>query len=466
MSEVVAEQLRRQEVYAASLSTIVRLGEASLSGVGIKVATELAYDDFVTKTAEMLKTDPELSTKLDIMHPKHFSVRNGKVCAADGTPMVDIVTAGLELSKNATDSRLREVQAVRDEGDKLVAEMVDELAVGESVIFVSVEPQSVLRSKDGLFWRDFGYRDGIAYIQSYSRISEEELCAVPYSVDHSDLSRWISLMRERGVDLPTDVDENTFIRHGWKFEGDVDEAAARALALRRENYEHAGASTERLSLDGYMSANEQFVRTMFDTYYPAVAAALVTGKNPPVLREFALQALYQLRPDKLEPAAMRAIIHIANSPIFNEEMARAMDELIPYALVEQLRRGLTTPRLHQSWPNERSLVGMPINEMMVYQQSMHQITLGAILAGMTAGRSYGGCSGVNLVAGDQEERGIRSLQDVYGGVGDGKSYPPGEDQYGPKTFKCTEGHVNHRPHGKLLKECQHPGCKKGSVGCS
>ncbi len=40
----------------------------------------------------------------------------------------------------------------------------------------------------------------------------------------------------------------------------------------------------------------------------------------------------------------------------------------------------------------------------------------------------------------------------------------GEDQYGSLKFKCTEGHDNIRPHGKLIDQCQHRGCK-GKVKC-
>lgn len=39
-----------------------------------------------------------------------------------------------------------------------------------------------------------------------------------------------------------------------------------------------------------------------------------------------------------------------------------------------------------------------------------------------------------------------------------------EDDYGPLTFECTEGHRNTRPRGKLLSKCGTKGCK-GTVGC-
>jgi hypothetical protein len=467
MSAELAEQPPLlQERYAASLSTIRSLGEASLSGVGLETAEELAYDDFTTKVGEMLKTDPELSGSLDVARDKYFKVKEGQVCAANGTPMVEIVRGGLTASQNADDPRLRETQAVRDEGDVLVAEAVDTLEIGQSMIVVSMEPALELWGKDALFWRQRGYRPGIAYIQRYSKIDDKTVCAAAYSSDHSDFGRWKDLLTARGIEVPSDATPNTLIRTMWVFEADTEEADNQAQALRRDNYALAGASNERLSVDEYLASKETLVRAMFDAYYPAVARALVSGKNQDSLREFASQALLQLRPGKLDPGVMRQIIHIANSPVFTEDMARAMDDMIPYALTEQLRRNLTGRRLHEKTSNLRLSTTMPLVEMqLLQQQSIHQIALGGIQSGLAAGRSYGGCSGTNLAAAEQNEVGLRVSQDVYGGADGGKTYPPGEDEHGPRTFKCTEGHINHRPHGKLLTECQHRGCKKGSVGC-
>jgi len=464
MSEVVAEQLPAKEEYAASLSAIRLLGEASLSGYGVEVARELAYDDFTTKVSEMLKTDQELGDTLDVGRSKHFAVNDGRVCTADGTPMVDIIRGGLNASRYSDDARLREVQAIRDEGDVLVAEAVDALKVGQSMIVVSVEPIDELSGPDREFWHRRGYRPGIAYIQRYSRIDEETVCAAAYSTDHSDFERWKDLLASRDVAVPAEVTPNTFIRTMWTFEADTDQADKQAQDLRNDNYRLAGATKARLSVEDYLETKHTIVKAMFDAYYPAVGRALVTGENQDVLRDFASQALLQLQPGKLNPEVMRQIIHIANSPIFTENMARAIDHMIPYALTEQLRLGLTAGRSHTEVLGTQHSMA-PTIELQLQQQAIHHLALAGITSGIAAGRSYGGCSGSNLAASLQDPDGLISPQDIFGGTKEGKIYPPGEDQYGPKTFKCTEGHVNHRPHGKLLTECQHPGCKKGSVGC-
>ncbi len=467
MSVEVAEQLPTREVYAASLSTIRRLGETSISGVGVDAAVELAYDDFATKTAEMLKTDPELSSILDVTRDKSFLVQDGKVCSVSGRPMVDIVRDGLTASRSSTDERLRLTQAVRDEGDVMVAEAVDELKVGQSMIVVSMDPKTELAGRDAEFWRRRGYRPGIAYIQWYSRVSNDEVCAAAYSADHSDMRVWCELMMARGVSVPDTIDPNTFIRHAWMFEADAEETKDRALLLRRENYERMGAQTDRLSIDDYIENHGALVRAMFDAYYPAAAKALVTGKNVPELQGFAGQLLGQLQSDRLDAATLRQVMRIANLRTFDADMARAMDDLIPYALVEQFRKELLDSSSRKISSNIYAPVMVPNRSIEALQyQSMQQFVLAGIQSGLVAGRSYGGCAGVNVAAGRKNELGIQNSQSIFGGLGEenGKE-DDGPDGLGPLRFKCSEGHWNERKPGKLLEKCCVKGCKEGSVGC-
>mgnify|MGYP001001387020 CR=1 FL=1 len=470
MSTAVAEQLPTREIYAASLSTIRTLGRAGLSGEGVAAAAELAYDDFTTKIAEMLKTDTELSGMLDVTRDKQFVVKDGKAAAVDGTPMVDIVRRGFEASRNSEDERMSTVQALRDEGDVMVAEMADKLAVGQSMIVVSMDPKDQLRGKDALFWRRRGYREGIAYIQWYSKVNEAELWGSAYSTDHSDVEKWRDLLSSRSVEIPDDVDPNTFIRHAWVFDGDDAEAKKQALELRKDYYTSVGVSTKRLSVDAYLASNVDLIKATFSTYYPAIARALATGSNQLELQELACQSLTQLRPGSISPDILQQIIRVANRRGFDDAMAVALDELIPYATVEQLRRGLTGIQLHRSVPSVRpSLVAMPPEAIYSMQQNdVHQMVLSGLQSGLAAGRSYGGCSGVNVASdtlNESSEGNLGKQQGLFGGAEGSKEYAAGEDRYGPLTFKCTEGHTNTRKRGELLTECQHTPCKKGSVGC-
>ena len=468
MSVSLAEQPQRKEKYAASLTAIRALGEASLSGAGLEAANELAYDDFVTKVGEMLKTDEEYGHAMDIARVKQFNISGGKVRAADGTPMVELVRNGLEASRQSDDARLRDVQSKRDAADVFIAEKVDELAIGQSMIVVSMEPKHELRGRDAQFWRGRGYREGIAYIQWYSRVDENQMWASAYSADHSDRTAWGELLRSRGVQIETD-DPNQFITNIWQFEADADQARLTAEQLRREYYESVGQNTDRLSVDAYLEANDRLMQSLFETYYPAVARSLVRGTSEKVLRDFAHDALARMHAGKLEPEVMHQLIRVANMQSFDEEMARAFDQLIPYAAVEQLRKGLgRAPKLH-AYRSQSQVVYRPVEfvpgEVAQHQQQIHQLVLGGVQRGVEAGRSYGGCSGSNLAISQADEQNEGLQQDIFGGSKEGDSYPAGEDQYGPLTFKCTEGHTNTRSRGKLLTECSFKSCKKGSVGC-
>ena len=72
-----------------------------------------------------------------------------------------------------------------------------------------------------------------------------------------------------------------------------------------------------------------------------------------------------------------------------------------------------------------------------------------------------GCGGtIEILLGEADimsASGEAVLSAIFGGKG-------GYDKYGSLSFKCTEGHANIRPHGKLIDKCQHRGCK-GKVKC-
>ncbi len=460
------------ERYAASLTAIRALGELALSdgAPSFELTATPAYDDFVTRAAEMLKTDPELSSRVDVNRTRTFYVEDNKVCATDGTPMVDVVRNGLMASQNAEDERLRTVQATRDEGDVIVAEMVDQLEVGESLIAVSVEPKNELTGSDAAFWRGMGYRQGIAYIQWYNRTSEDEMSSSAYSVDHSNFAVWCKLLRDRGVSLPDDVEPNTFIRNVWRFRGDEEEAMQRARALRQDSYEQTGASHSRLSIDGYLRTNESLIKEMFRSYYPLIAQSLLTGQNRPELQTFAKTVLESVRPDKLSSSALRNLLRIANGAHFTDDMARTIDELIPYALVEQLRQDMLPPDPKKSFSIPAPTASSYSREWHAMQQlDLQRLVVAGLATGISAGRQYGGCSPTTIVAANTpnaDERTSVGQQDVYGGKGTENSREDtGPDGKGPLRFKCTEGHWNTRKPGQLLTECQHTPCKKGSVGC-
>lgn len=484
MSQIaVAEQLRVGEAdflprggerYAASLSSIYRLGEAGLSGAGVEAATALSYDDFTTNVAEMLKTDEEYGEGVDLARVKSFHRANGMVLAADGTPMVKVAQNGLTASSRSSDERLRDVQATRDEGDVLVAEAVDTLEVGQAVIYISLEPKAQLRGKDRQFWLDKGYRDGVAYIQWYCRTAEDEVQGAALSVSHSDLHTWQELLARRRVHVPPTADPNTFIRHGYFFDATGEQASETAQSIRREYYTSVGKAPEKTSVEELMGEHEQFLRVMFESYYPKIATALLTRHNDAMLQDFAHQALQNIPPEKLKPEIRAQLIRIANSSRFDEEMARTLDAIIPYAAKEHVRQGLAQPRhavpstvtSSQALPNERvSLSAMELAQ--ISQQHMQMLALTGLKQGIVAGRAGGGCSGVNLAArssGELELPGMPNQQDIFGGKAEVSNEPAG-DKDGPYVFLCEKCHYENdrrKEPGKWVMKCQ--GCKT-DVSC-
>jgi len=480
----VQPEIVRPEVYGKSLSTILLLGEASIEGVGLAEATQLTYDDFFTKLTEMIKTDEDYGHEVDVNRDdKVFDIVDGKVCNGAGVPMVQIVRNGYEASKNSDNPQLSEVHSIRDSGDVIVALEVDRLKPGETLMAISVQPVEQLRGEHGKFWRNLGYRD-IAYIQMYCRIDEMTMAANAYSVDHSELLKWRELMISKGVDVPEDVDANTFIRHTYKFTADLETAKQTAQALKREYYESVGVNQEKIDTKKLLADNQDVVAGMFMTYYPKIGKALVTGENNQVLRDFANEALRMLDTTKLKPEVTRQILRIANSSRFDAEMARILSEdLIPYATVETIRRGLENPRRSAALTVEdqsAAIITLP-NPMRyerwatVNDQQMHMLALAGIQGGIVAGRSYGGCTGVDIAI-EQTEAQARVLgmdrtnqQDIYGGKS-GENNVPG-DKFGAYVFNCSKcGYKNDRRKEKTgwVMACQGCGtdvsCGKGHVG--
>ena len=79
------------------------------------------------------------------------------------------------------------------------------------------------------------------------------------------------------------------------------------------------------------------------------------------------------------------------------------------------------------------------------------------------GKVYSSCGSTlrSSEAGPSAESQLNAL-----GYGNKSEEPSDEeDEFGPLTFKCTQGHTNHRKKNELLTECQTKPCKEGSVGC-
>jgi hypothetical protein len=101
--------------------------------------------------------------------------------------------------------------------------------------------------------------------------------------------------------------------------------------------------------------------------------------------------------------------------------------------------------------------GFPVMRMALMEQEVNQ----AFSEFASRGFAMIGCGGnIEVLQGEQNILAADANMIFEGMFG-----KAGTDQFGALEFKCTEGHWNKRPHGKLIKSCRIKNCKKGSVGC-
>jgi hypothetical protein len=470
--ELQPKKIDTSELYGASLVTIRAIGEVA---VGVEIESskeyELGKDDFVTSLAEMLKTDKEFQAMLDVDTVKHFDTVDGKTVTAKGEPIVEIVERGYNASKDSNDHRISTTQALRDRGDVLVATEVESLAPGESLLAVSMQPAHELAGPDRKFWEDMGYREGIAYIQWYTR-EPDGVFGGALSVDASKLEAWVGQLEKLGVKTDTAVTPNTLIQHTYRFAGDAQYAHSVARDLRKNYYQTQKASRSRRCISEFLHENEALIDAMYKKYYPAIGRSLVTGKNDEVLQSFSHDILQHPIATKLESQLRSELIKVANSKQFDADMGRAMDKTIRFGVAELLRDKLEEPvremrQLPLAQPNNVRVMAIVSYEQQV---QMQQQIVASLSIGVAQNRSYGGCSNTSM---NRSENPLDALkidlkpQGVFGGKveDDDLGEEEGPDGLGPLTFKCTEGHYNTRKQGKLLTVCQTKPCKEGSVGC-
>jgi hypothetical protein len=405
-----------QQEYARSVSTLHRLGAAAVVGMLSEHSPELqlSYDDFRTSTEEMLKTDPEFRQSLDIDSKRIFNAVNGQVVAADGTPMVKLIERGMQNAFKAAQADPRMwAQYARDRGDRDNARKVDALQPGQSLVALSMDPKYELAA-DRKFWESRGYREGIAYVQWYSKQLDGTVVAGSVSVDMSDETTWRQLLLRHGGDVPDGITPNEWLVQSLQRTATSQQTETFVKQLRSEYYQLCGAGQRRLSLTEYVQSQVAILHQQFDLYYPALGHAIYTGQSNAALRGFAHSMLVKA-PD-LDPAKRQQLLHIASSERFSEADGRLLDSALLYALVEDLRRGLSgfikgdTPAVIWA-PN----LGIPLE---LQYQMMNDRLASNVQSGASAGRTYGGCSpqfSANAEASEKADSDKSNPQTAYGG---------------------------------------------------
>lgn len=470
-------QCEPREVYNGSLRAIRTLGQLAL-GEGQSFDTEQltgteAYRDFITGVAENIATDPDYSDKLTFNRVQRHDIVAGRAVDTHGRSIADMVRSGHRSSQSAAqqDPRMGR-QADRDSGDVMIADLVDQLRPGQRLSCISMDPKEAIAT-DPTFWQEtMGYRLGMAVRQDYYRL-EDEVVTVAYAIKGSDVTALRNSWNTAGGAVPTNVSCDQFVC--YPIIEEIDEEAGMQLAQAFvDNYHQSRGLNNIRSVTDFLSKHVQTIETVFTSYIVPLAWATVQNKNQDSLRTLAAE-LHQTAGPTLQPELRCRLLQITNSDRFTDNDARDMEDLIRYATVEMLR-----PALKQylgvapSVVAEQSFAGYDSTTTVAsppaWQQqasTMQQLLAIGVREGAGAGRSYGGCAGGSAPGQQGNVSDPLGRQDVFGGVlSDQKaeSANEAEDQYGPLTFECTEGHKNTRPRGKLIDMCQHKGCK-GSVGC-
>lgn len=416
---VEAEALPVKEEYAESLYDLRQWGALACqqsATVEYQNQKELVFDNFMYAVAEMAATDKDYREVLDVDPRKSHRIVDGKACASNGESMVAITARGEAKARFvAASNEAMEFQVVRDVGDRINAERVDELPVGWTRLVPSMDPKEALRDHRDQAEK-LGYKDGLMYWQRYTHSDEKTLDTGSHSVDMSDLSLWRDVIRDFfDMEIPQNVSADEWIRHGIEIECTAEEAEIIVRDMRREYYKRVGAGGQRHSVSEYLEQHSHVAEEIFNAYYPALADAVDNGKNNSIMSGLAGQILQTDAIYDLEPEVRRQLVTITNSQDFDSEAGRTMNSIIRYMTVEELRKGL--PRFISGVAEYWQPTGLEeiVDETgEIPPEALNQLMVTNLQCGVKAGRSYGGCAGqVKLSIGPEDEP--DNPQDTYGG---------------------------------------------------
>ncbi len=423
------EDQHSAEEYGRSTKVFDRWGGARAVGRIVtlekyKSLENLVYANYTSGLREMLATDEHFRPYLDIDDRREHSIINDQVCDAEGTPMAEVIREGRKASERRAQLQPDfNAVVIRDIGDEIVAARVDKLKPGQVYITRSMEPVKELKNYTKTY-RDLGYREGLAYDQYYAKVDKHTLVAGSYSVDMSDELTYRQQRAKLGFPLPEGATPNTIIRYGFEISATPKEAERFVRALRADHYKRRGATKKRYSISEYLEQNDEIVRGFFDIYYLSLAQARNTGQNNEIMQDLALTVL-KASADKLKPEVRQNLMSVAKGQTFNKNLAQTMDDVVRYAVVEELRKGLPA-FIGQSFSSNEKTGTWPTNTRQnltnkgVSVTYTNQLLANNISTGVRAGRAYGGCSATELADESQDTDGLgynHSKQEAYGGKG-------------------------------------------------
>lgn len=482
--EAYAEQAPSWQTaeYALSMNRLYAVGrlvlDETVDPIELINSQNQLRAEFDTSLSEMLKSDAEFGRGLEITRFEHYDVTQGRTVSHDGiTPVVTMLQNGYNASASSMqeDSRM-ETQATRDWWDLQNAHEVDAMVSGKrkynTRIVASLLPEEAIERDGEQYWRNMGYFPDTktAFFQLYHVAEDGSLLAGTLSVDAADKDSMRELWAAAGIDIPEDESTDNWLQYAITDTLTTEQAKALTTHLRQKHYQNVNhVPTKPASIEEVLRVNADVVDQSFHRLHLPLSESLARGEKTEPIRwlvEGFLQNSYQF-----DAKARAELIRTCNQKSFDDADGRVVYKLIMYATAEEIRKSLplaTSTQLDLSSVLRQEIDRRYTPGGYVLQQPFVNQIIQSALVGVSAKRSYGAC-GSSIQFGSNEmgrlETDLNS-QAAFGGKAGVEEAKPkdDEDQYGPLTFECTDGHINRRPRGKLIDKCQHKGCK-GSVGC-
>ncbi len=448
-----------QEQYGRSMSTLRELGLVAVVSTIDQVKTTPEYtlglDDFTTAVEEHMMTDTEFGDLLHANRKREHEIVNAQTVTANGTPLVDVVSAGVEASLQAARKDVRMYSQVeRDRNDLQLARAVDQLEVGEMCAALSKDPTELIHS-DPEFWEgEMGYRKKMSVFQVYWKKTEDTLITHTLIIHNTDVEKMRVLFADYGKSIPADIKDSEWILNQILKNISSEEEFEAFIDQFRNSYELLSGQAPTVSLTQFMNSGipKQLLSTYFDKYILPMSSSLSSGKKVSEIHDF-VSDMYSIGTESLNPEDTHGLLRILNRSSFDIQDSRFLDEIIRFTAVEGIRKMLPQylkPDVVKIEPQ----TGLYESTGMVHERAFNQDVASNLRAGRAAERTYGGCSSAGLSSREQENAVYSELdlnnQDVYGG-----SDKLPDDKYGSRYFYCPKrGCLNVRPKDQLIPKCQ------------
>lgn len=450
-----------QEKYAHSNSAFIAFGgqQALKNEVSLESPEALAVKtDFMNAVAEMLSTDSDFKDRLHIEETKTYKVKDSTIHAEDGRDVVELVSGGAKASaKEAENHKEYESLAIRDTGDEKVAKIAANLLPGQTHITASLAPLEALEQFPQ-FYKQLGFND-VTYLQYFAMNHNSTLEAGFFSVKNTDLQAWINVMKQRGAEIPDDVDCNTFITHGQTLDMDADEALQEIKQIRQEFYDEIGADySNAMSVNEFVAQNSHIIDAIFAKYYPALSMASATQRNNAVLQNYARELLAAKDMPKFKEDIRRNLIKIANTQSFDGDLAQTMDMVFRYGAVEALRAELPKFLNHNKLVRIAGVALISIStghEASIDFVNLNQYMISYTREGVRNNREYGGCPGNSSMTEQSDAFSSTSTlnQTMNYGGSFGRFGRMGRERWKTRKGKCVVNSCPSRPKEVTIGPC-------------